>query len=66
MCLLKTNEYTQTTLIGRCGAPVRDALGMNIPMNLPQVGNLESNNMASTNVCRLDAGVLSTYSLQYG
>ena len=35
---------------------MRDVLGMNIPINLPKVGNLECNNiMASTNVCRLDS-----------
>ena len=41
----------------RCGAPARDVLRMNsiFPLNLLQVGNLECNNMASTNVCRLDS-----------
>ena len=43
----------QTTLLG-CGAPARDVLHM-FPLNLPQVGNLECNNMASTNVCRIDS-----------
>ena len=38
----------------RCGAPAHDGLRMNIPLNLPQVGNLECN-MASTNVCWLDS-----------
>ena len=55
MCQFKTNEYTQTTLLGgTCEAPARDVLCMNIvPLNLLQVGCLECNNTASTNVCRL-------------
>ena len=31
MCQFKTNEYTQTTLLGS-GAPARDVLCMNIPI----------------------------------
>ena len=37
MCLFKTNEYTQTTLLG-CGAPTRDVLRMNIPIKFTQTG----------------------------
>ena len=54
MCQFKTNEYTQTTLLGVELLRVTFYVWI-FPLNLPQVGNLECNNMASTNVCRLDS-----------
>ena len=59
MCQFKTNEYTQTTYVW---APARDV--WIFLLNLPQVGNLECNNMASTNMCRLDSRSSVNYSLQ--
>ena len=55
MCQFKTNEYTQTMLLGSTsGAPVRDVLRMNIPIKF-SISWQPGNNMASTNVCRLDS-----------
>ena len=50
MCQFKTNEYTQITLLGVELLRVTFYVWI-FPLNLPQVGNLECNNMASTNVC---------------
>ena len=48
MCQFKTNEYTQTTLLGVELLRVTFYI-LIFTLNLPQVGNLECNNMASTN-----------------